>query len=179
MCGMESEQTLTIKKPSFWSGARELFNGHGGKVGTFRHRTLLSWRKAEGEVGGKTLRFSYSNWGTHRAQATDEWGHVVGTMHRSYWCGTNAQLILHEKEYLWHADLAGTHFSIEETDGTEIIRVSGCCGFGTQGIAQFHQAIDTQEAIELIYMGLYEMRLFEAEVAASTAIVAGAIAIIV
>ncbi|OGG60407.1 hypothetical protein A2765_03080 [Candidatus Kaiserbacteria bacterium RIFCSPHIGHO2_01_FULL_56_24] len=174
---MEAGQELHIKKPSFWSGTRELFNEHGGKVGTFRMLTLLSWRKAEGEAGGKTLRFSYSGWNTHRSQATDEWGRVVGTMHRSYWCGTNAQLILHEKEYLWHANLAGTHFSIEETDGTEVIRVTGCGGFGMKGSVRILRAINTQEAIELIYMGLYQMRLFEAEVAATTAIVAGPIAI--
>ena len=48
---MEAGQELHIKKPSFWSGTRELFNEHGGKVGTFRMLTLLSWRKAEGEAG--------------------------------------------------------------------------------------------------------------------------------
>ena len=46
-----------------------------------------------------------------------------------------------------------------------------------KGSVRILRAINTQEAIELIYMGLYQMRLFEAEVAATTAIVAGPIAI--
>lgn len=173
---MESGAHLSITKSSFFSGRRELFNEHGGKVGAFRLRGWIGER-AEGEAAGKTLTFSHNGWNTRRSKVTDEWGHELGTMHRNSWWGTSAQLILFEKEYVWRTNAWGSKFWIEHTDGTKVVEVVGCGGFGMQGKAEFFQTVHTEEALPLIYMGLYQMRLFETEVGASTAVVASLIAV--
>ena len=173
---MEAGQKIRIRKPSFWSRRSGLFNEHGGKLGEFRMRSLFTYRKAEGEVGGRTLTLSYTGWTMRHSEMKDEWGHLVGSMYRGGWCGNKAQIILYEKEYEWKINTWGTRFTVSETNGTEVMRVVGCGGFGTRGEAEFKRSMDTNEAIELLYMGLYQMRLFEMEVAASTAAAAGVVA---
>lgn len=173
---MEAGNTLSITKPSFFSGRRELFNEHGGKVGTFRLRGWIGER-AEGEAAGKTIFFSHRGWSTRRARVEDEWNHGLGTMHRTTLWGTSAQLILFEKEYVWRTNAWGSRFWIEQTDGTKIVEVVGCGGFGMHGKAEFFQMVNNEEALPLIYMGLYQMRLYESEVGASTAVFASLIAV--
>ncbi|OGG72781.1 hypothetical protein A3A38_03540 [Candidatus Kaiserbacteria bacterium RIFCSPLOWO2_01_FULL_53_17] len=173
---MEAGQKLVVKKLSFWSGTREIFDGSGARIGTFRVISPWSYRTAEGESGGTKLVFSNSGWNTWKSEAKDETGRVVGRIERKGWCGNKARIMLYEKEYLWRLSTWGTHFWIEG-DGKEIVRVSGCGGFGWEGKATFSQSLDTNEAVMLICLGLYQMRLFEMEVSASTAVVAGGVAV--
>ncbi len=172
---MEAGQTLIVRKPSFWSGDRAIIDENGATIGAFRMTSRWSYRTAEGESGGKKLTFSNSGWNTWKSQAKDEAGRVVGKIERKGWCGNSARVMLYEKEYLWRLSTWGTHFWIEG-DGKEVVRVSGCGGFGRGGKATFNQSLDTHEAVMLICLGLYQMRLFEMEVATSTAVIAGGVA---
>lgn len=176
---MDAGQTVRIEKPAFWSSKRVLFNANGGQIGAFIMRTPFSFRRAEGEASGKTFVFNCKNISTRHSEITDEWGHTVGTMDRSGWLGVSAQIILFEKEYVWRTNMWGTHFWIEHTDGAIIVEVRGCGGFGVRGAATFNEFLPTEEALSLIYAGLYQMRLFEMEVGSTTAIVAVPLAVAV
>ena len=41
-------------------------------------RSLFTYRKAEGEVGGRTLTLSYTGWTMRHSEMKDEWGELLG-----------------------------------------------------------------------------------------------------
>lgn len=161
---MEAGETFVIAKKSLFARAWDITNLYGGRVGGFRTLRRFGYFRGEGEAAGATRTFLYGGWGLARGEVRDEWGHVVGTMHRSFGARA-AQLILYEKEYVWHTDTGGTHFTVALTDGTELARVEGCGGFGTEGTISVHVPSENGEMLTLIYMGLFQLRAREAEVA--------------
>jgi hypothetical protein len=161
---MEAGETLSIAKQGFFSRAWEVTNAYGGRLGAFRTLRRFGYFKGEGEAGGATRTFLYSSWGLGLAEARDEWGHSVGAMHRGF-LAREAQIILYEKEYVWHTDPGGTFFTIALTDGTELLRVDGCGGFGTTGLIRVHVPAENGELLTLAYMGIFQARAREAEAA--------------
>lgn len=161
---MEAGETLTIVRKGMFSRAWDVTNAHGGRVGAFRTLRRFGYFKGEGEAGGATRTFMYSGWGFALGEVRDEWGHEVGAMHRSFFA-REAQLILYEKEYVWHTDVGGTYFTISLTDGTELVRAEGCGGFGTSGTITVQVPAENGELLALVYMGLFQTRAREAEVA--------------
>ncbi len=174
---MDAGDMIRIDKPSFWSGTRMFYNAHGGLIGTFKMTSVLSFRKGEGAVSGKTLSFAFSGVSAQESFLRDEWGHRVGTMSRPGWLGRDASLMLYEKGYVWRTNNWGTEMWIEESNGTPLITVTGCGGFGVHGNARFSEALPTEEALALSFAALFQMRLFEMQVALTTLVLAGAVAI--
>ena len=170
---MEGGETLTIAKKSLFARAWDITNQYGGRIGGFRTLRRVGYFKGEGEAAGTTRTFVYTGWRSSLGEVRDEWGHTVGAMHRSFGART-AQLILYEKEYVWHTDTGGTYFAITLTDGTELLRVEGCGGFGTEGTITVHTPAENGEMLALVYMGLFQLRAREAEVA----LVSGVLAIL-
>lgn len=167
---MDPEEHVSLEKKSLFSSVWIFTNENGGRVGTFRERRRFGYFRGEGEVGGATLSLAYGGWGTSRGEVRDEWGRVIGTMFRFSWCGRSAQILLYEKEYVWRTDSAGSVFTIRLSDGTELVRIVGSAGFGTHGTMQILAPLEKTEALLLTYMGLFQQRAFEAEVALSTAV---------
>ncbi len=161
---MEAGETLSIAKKSLFSRTWEIVNAYGGCIGAFRTLRRFGYFKGEGEAGGATRTFIYSSWRLSLGEVRDEWGHVVGAMHRTF-LAREAQLILYEKEYLWHTDIGGTFFTITLTDGTELVRVEGCGGFGTNGKIDVYVPAENGEMLTLVSMGIFQARAREAEVA--------------
>lgn len=159
---MEAGETFAISQKSRFSRLWEITNAYGGRVGAFRTLRRFGYFKGEGEAAGSTRAFVYGGWGWALGEVRDEWGHVLGTMHRS-WFALEAQLILYEKEYVWLTDLHGTYYSISLTDGTELIRVEGCGGFGMRGTIAVNVPAENGELLTLVYMGFFQMRAREAE----------------
>lgn len=168
---MEAGETLSIAKKSLFSQIWDVTNAYGGRVGAFRTLRRLGYFKGEGEAGGATRAFVYAGWGIARGEVRDEWGHVVGTMHRSF-LAREAHIILYEKEYVWRTDASGTFFTIGLTDGTELVRVEGCGGFGTKGAVSVRVPAENGELLTLAYTGLFQVRAREAEVALVSAVFA-------
>ncbi len=171
---MEAGEILSIAKQSFFSRVWDVTNAYGGHVGAFRTQRRWGYFKGEGEAGGATRTFLYSGWRLALGEVHDEWGHVVGAMHRSF-LAREAQLVLYEKEYVWHTDALGTYFTITLTDGTELARVAGCGGFGTRATITVHVPAENGELLALVYMGIFQTRAREAEVA----LLSGALALLV
>ncbi len=168
---MEAGETFTIAQKSRFSRLWEITNAYGGRVGAFRTLRRFGYFKGEGEAAGTTRTLVYGNWGWGRGEVRDEWGHAVGTTQRSF-LAREAQLILYEKEYVWRTDLGGTFFSITLTDDAELVRVTGCGGFGMGGTITVHEPVENGELLTLVYMGLFQTRAREAEVALVSGIMA-------
>lgn len=168
---MEAGETFSIARNGLFSRSWDITNVYGGRVGVFRTLRRFGYFKGEGEAAGATRAFVYAGWSLSRGDVRDEWGHVVGTMHRSFFA-REAQLVLYEKEYVWHTDAGGTFFTITLGDGTELARVEGCGGFGTKGMIHVRVPAENGELLTLVYMGIFQMRAREAEVA----LVSGALA---
>lgn len=161
---MEAGETFAIAQKRRFSRLWDITNAYGGRVGAFRTLRRLGYFRGEGEAAGATRTLVYDGWGFSRGEVRDEWGHVVGTMRRSF-LAREAHLTLYEKEYVWHTDVGGTYFTIALADGIELVRVEGCGGFGTEGTITVHVPSENGEMLTLVYMGFFQMRAREAEVA--------------
>lgn len=166
---METGELITLKKPSLFSRLWVFSNAYGGQVGIFRTKRRLGYFRAEGEVGGATLSFLYPGWGTRNTEVRDEWGRVCGTMRRS-WCSPSAHLLLYEKEYVWDTKKFGSVFSIAAGE-TTLLQISGSGGFGMEAHMKGFVSLEKTEALILAYMGMFQQKAFENEVALSTAFV--------
>lgn len=175
---MNVGEVITLSREDVLRDRWELANEHGGRVGIAMVRRRFLYPKAVGEAGGRTLTFAFAGWAAAHSEVKDEWGRVVGEMYREGWLSPQTQVILHEKEYVWHSSRLGDVFRIELSDGTPLVSVSGCGGFGTHGRATLHASLEHTEALSLVYVGLYQARIFEAEVAASILLIPAAVLVL-
>jgi hypothetical protein len=151
---------MTITKPSFWRSDLQIRDESRMLVGKYRY--LNAWQtKAEGEIEGRKILFSYKGWDSRYTEMSDPATGVIGTIEPADWWGAKYKLTYGGKEYRWAVSGWGTSFTISDGE-TEILRVRPG-GYLRPGNIVVQSAMPARDALPLALFGIYQLYLMASQ----------------